>query len=559
MFPMVCFRRSAALLAASALFTVQGCKDSAPPNASKPAPSQTVPAVKTAIPTSFDEVTAQLDPGGNFYFYLSTEQWLAGLSQQIASLREIVLSAAPGGDPAARAKTERLLDAAISFVQRSGLEQVRGFGASTITSELHLKRRKMFLHHPAGQGTGYLWSMVGKAAHRLDGLDLLPRKTAAAGFNDIDLAEVLATIRAEVAALEMPEVQQGLDMGLLQFSAMAGMPLEELLQSLGDSFGIIGTLDPEKQVTFPEQWSKAPAPKPAGAILLRVKDDRLFKLADRMLGANPAVVRVDEPALQMRSMPMPVTPDFEARPTIAQWDGWLIVASDEALVREIIAAKKEGNGYKSLPEFTKIAAGLPREGNSFQITTAAFGDALSQFQRDGLKAQQMTFPGQAQLMEKLMGFQRVNASYSVATRRVDGVLVVSQEILPENSTASALPIAPLAFAAGVAGPFLAGVEKRGAETRSLSQVRQIVLACKLYAADHGGAFPPTLAELVPDYLPDAKSLVSPLATEDPEGYNYTSGLNEKAAPETILLEDKHATAQGFRIVGRVDASAEIFK
>ena len=49
-------------------------------------------AVVSAEKTSFTEVIAQLDPGGSLYAYLSTSQWLEGLSGRIQGWRDAVLS-----------------------------------------------------------------------------------------------------------------------------------------------------------------------------------------------------------------------------------------------------------------------------------------------------------------------------------------------------------------------------------------------------------------------------------------------------------------------------------
>ncbi|PYR84150.1 MAG: hypothetical protein DMG19_17430 [Acidobacteria bacterium] len=44
----------------------------------------------SAVKNSFQEVTSHLDSGGNLYLYLSTEEWLSGLSAQIAQFRNIL-------------------------------------------------------------------------------------------------------------------------------------------------------------------------------------------------------------------------------------------------------------------------------------------------------------------------------------------------------------------------------------------------------------------------------------------------------------------------------------
>jgi len=72
------------LTAVLLLIVANGCgkkeetKSSTPPQPTQPA------AVVSAEKTSFNEVTAQLDPGGSLYAYLSTSQWLEGLSDEEA-------------------------------------------------------------------------------------------------------------------------------------------------------------------------------------------------------------------------------------------------------------------------------------------------------------------------------------------------------------------------------------------------------------------------------------------------------------------------------------------
>src|SRR3954468_11045709 len=86
-------------------------------------------------------------------------------------------------------------------------------------------------------------------------------------------------------------------------------------------------------------------------------------------------------------------------------------------------------------------------------------------------------------------------------------------------------IAIIAVLASIALPVFSSVQERGAQTKDLSNAKQIALACKLYAADNDGKFPdkdgqaadpPTTALtssstsnaafacLVPNYMPSEK-------------------------------------------------------
>jgi hypothetical protein len=105
-------------------------------------------------------------------------------------------------------------------------------------------------------------------------------------------------------------------------------------------------------------------------------------------------------------------------------------------------------------------------------------------------------------------------------------------------------------------PVFGDVAVKGKETKSLANAQQIVTACHLYALDHQEAFPKTLEELVPQYLPDRKTLVCPLSPGETVGYEYFGGTTEDSA-EKILVMSKWQDWTGKRIVVTVGGSAEI--
>jgi prepilin-type N-terminal cleavage/methylation domain-containing protein len=79
-------------------------------------------------------------------------------------------------------------------------------------------------------------------------------------------------------------------------------------------------------------------------------------------------------------------------------------------------------------------------------------------------------------------------------------------------------ISIIAILAGIALPVFGQVQERGAQTKALSNAKQVGLACKLFAQDYDGNFPQwtdtalrtgtpadanvALQALVPDYIPD---------------------------------------------------------
>lgn len=548
-------RNFPALLLSGAL-ALAGCgkKDEAPkaPEAGEPSTA----AVKSAVENTYDEVAAQLDPGGSFYLYLSTEQWLANLGTHVETMRHALVS--PSMPEAQREQAERAFKIMQDLVQRSGVQDVTGLGASSIALEPGLHRNKVFVHHHAGKGGGFLWNAFGKAPHALEPLAFLPADTALASFSDIDLALLVKIVRDEIAASESPEAQRALDQAMLKFSMMAGMSLDEALASLGGAAGVVITLDPAKPmaIPMPAAGGENTIPTPRLALFFKTNDDRIFKQIDTSMAQMPNLEKVDEAEVKMRTMSLPLSPEMVLRPTAAQWGGWLIIASDDKLVRDFIAAKTSGKGFTATPEFQKLSSGLPGEGNGFQLVTELFAKTVMDFQKRTMQGGSMP-PEQAALMEKLMSFQKPSAAYAVWMHRPDGWLSVGKSAQGAEQFLVPLVVVPVAIAAGMAMPIFSKVQEKGKATKSLNNAKQIGLACKLWATDNDGAFPPSLEVLVPDYIPTTQVFISPFNPTMPMGYTYHAGLTENSPPETVLIEDTFAPGEGKKVVVHVDISGEV--
>ena len=546
-----------------AILSFGGCQKQEPTGSSTGSISATTaptppapPSPVSAEPNSFDEVAAQLDRGGSFYAYVSTESWIAGLAAQFGSLRDILLATPNVANVADRKSAETAFQIMTNLCTHSGIGQVTGVGASSFALEPGLYRSKVFIHHHAGKGDGVFWSAFGTTPHPLTALELLPADTALAGFGDLDLAAVVAFLRREVEQSGVPEAQQGLAQMLKEFPSGAGMTLDEALGSLGGSLGFVLTLDAAKRLELPVGAEKISIPAPRAALLVQVKDDRIFKRLDQLLAASPGLVKTDEAGLQMRSLPSPVPPPIELRPTVALWGGYLILATDDQLVRALIAAKTTGKGFKSAAEFAKLTAGLPAEGNSFQLATAAFGETVARVQREMVKGQPGATAEQLAMLEKLLGSQKAGSTFSVSAHMPNGWLAVGKGSQGASQLLAPALIVP-AIGAGIAMPVFSEVRIRGNATKSLSNAKQIATACKIYATDNYGKFPPNLAALVPDYLPVAAIFVSPFAPDEPVGYTYQAGLKDTSPSKIVLIEDKFAGREKKRIIVHVDGSGEV--
>ena len=149
-------------------------------------------------------MTSHLDPGGDLFLYVNPEDWLKGLSsadQPVAESRDAV----PNSNPTDRLNVARFFDVLTSVVKNSGIEDVGGFGMSSIAREKGLYRSTYVLYHARGKDSGYMWSVFGKKPHPFDAIDLLPANTVFASFSDIDLPLVWSILDKEIGQSGIPK------------------------------------------------------------------------------------------------------------------------------------------------------------------------------------------------------------------------------------------------------------------------------------------------------------------------------------------------------------------
>lgn len=136
-----------------------------------------------------------------------------------------------------------------------------------------------------------------------------------------------------------------------------------------------------------------------------------------------------------------------------------------------------------------------------------------------------------------------------------GGLVIAGLILGYLTTA-ALILYLIGILAGVALPAFGTAQAAARETMCVAQARQVALACRMYASDNDGKFPPRLEDLTPTYLSDEKILLCPLKKDgEGSGYEYFGGKDTDPG-EKVLLRSRDRSSRGRRIVARVDQSAE---
>jgi hypothetical protein len=385
-----------------------------------PTPAASKPAIISAEKTSFDEVTAKLDRGGNLYVYLSTEQALSGLSAKMESISNFIGNL-PGVPGAQTATIGKIFDFANAWLKDSGIEQISGVGMSSIAREPGFYYSKMVVHHYPGQNAGEIWTLMGKGPHPLKELDLLPEDTVMATFSDLDLPLAWTNLQKHLKQLDISAVTDGLEKWPEQFRKLTELDFDKVLDSLGGNYGMILTLDAEKKVSLPIPGAPMEIPSPGLAIIVKVNSDVIFDRVDALCKGNPLVVRVDNPDLKMRTVTVPIPLPVELRPSIARSGDYLLLATTDTMIQDMLAVKAgKKKGFKSTAEFARLSQGIPEQGNNLSLVADRFVRAMMQIQQQALTNNGTMSPAQVSTLQHAFNNGTNYSAYSVGVNDSEG-------------------------------------------------------------------------------------------------------------------------------------------
>lgn len=484
--------------------------------------AQSADRITSAEPTAFAAVTAKLDPGGNLFAYLSTDQWLGGLSTQVGHFRDLLLNL-PEMSDRDRDEMRRVFVLIDSLVRHCGVESITGVGLSGIAVEKGLYRTRLVLQRaPGADREGYLWQWFGREPHALDWLDWLPANTAYAVSLDLDLAKVWAALRRESRAAGIPEMERGLARLDTRAREVLGRPLAEVLAGTAGSLGLALVLDPERKVTLPgPEGGKLEIPAPALVLGLKVKDQQLYDtLAGLVQQSAPpdALAQGEADGARWVGMSNPLPLPVSVRPTLGSAGGYLWVSSTRALFEQVQQVHAgAAPGLRSTAEFQRLAKGLPTRGNSLGFVSERFGQAVRSLQEGMMREISRTNPDfGAALLEDSWFMGRIPASLGIGWQDADGAQSVTQGTQhPVSQIASVVMVFPVAVGAGMLMPALAKAKGKAQQSVCANNLKQLALGLILYADAHDQFLPKDLGAIQP-YVGQPAVLYCPLDPSRPE-------------------------------------------
>ena len=409
--------------------------------------------ITSAKKTSFNEVTAKLNPGGSLYLYVSTEGLVKAVDEFAQNLRKI-LETKLAESPEKNKEALPIFDFIYSSIKKSGLMEISGIGVSSVALDEHLNHSKVVVHHYKNKGKGLIWELMPGGPHELIGLKMLPADTVLAGFADCNLNVLWQWIKTQVEASALPGVKKAI-LSVEPMLQLQGIQLNQLLESL-TGMGYLISLDSSTKCSIPMGGMALEFPEPAIALVCFVKDESLFNLLHAKL---PMAGYLEEKGMKKLQFPVPKMP-FTLEPVIVQKDNMMILASNKKILDAMFAAKEKGNGLIATEEFKKLSTRIPSSGNSFRFMSQRFLQTFLDIQKRIAQMTKKTTGKDASGMEIFDLFAPKMAVFGVMQNTDEGTVYMLNHTMGFESMILMPAAAAVGIVAAVAIPnFLTAMQK----------------------------------------------------------------------------------------------------
>ncbi len=472
--------------------------------------------------TYFKAVTSKLDPGGTSYLYFTPVNAYKMIGETFDSARKLVDTKMKGQTH--QKEVDAIFSLVKSFTVNSGLTEIKGCGFSSIAINNDLYRGRGVIYAPIRQGT--IWKIAG-SNRDFSLLKKLPANTVMAYNSQIRLDVLWSWLKQELAAsnIENKDVFDSLEDDLLR----RGIDLNKLLQSTTGEIGMVLTVDMDKIHEINIKGQPLKISKFQFALMLGVKDNKIFKLIKSRIPPMPQ--KNGAPAPQDRIIyTLPFLPDF-IKPTVADKGGYLFIASNPELV-DILADGAKARLIDT-PAFKKLSVGLPTDrGLAFSYASKNFTKFVIQIQNAFSKND----PVQSILAE-VQKFNNPVEVFKVEQLYDQGLLsVFNCNIDPTADILLKAAVVPVAISAGLLAPALNKAREKAKSAQTVNSLKQLGLALKMYAMDNSDKFPVTSGTDSLNLLVK-KNYIQASILKDKSGckYYYIGGLGEAMSPDLPLI------------------------
>ncbi len=423
--------------------------------------------IKPAEKTSFDEVTAKLNPGGGFYLYVGAERVIKAVDEFAAKLRQIIQTY-PTEAKEDTEKALKIYDFIYGLVKNSGIMEISGVGVSSVATGEKLNHSKVVVHHYKDKGKGLIWQLADPAPHEMILLKMLPADTVMAGYIDFKFNTLWTWIKTQVNASDLPDLKKGL-LSVEPMLQQQGIQLEKLLGSLV-GIGYALSLDSTVKCKLPLGQTPLEIPEPALAIFFSVKDDYVFNLIKSKL---PMGKTSEEKGMKKLQIPLPPgTMPFTVEPTLVHKDYLLILASNNKIVEAMLAALEKKNGLMAGEEFKKLSDRVPTEGNSFRFVSSRFFQTFREIQQKAMETGETKEDATKTWLKQFYGMlPKEIAAFGTAQRSEEGMVSTFNHTMGLEGLVLLPATAVAGVVAAIAVPNLLTAIEKGKQKATMGDLR----------------------------------------------------------------------------------------
>jgi hypothetical protein len=326
--------------------------------------------VEPIRPSTFKEVAAYLEPDGDVYLYLNSDQAAAKVLEFADVVAEGAGSCVACHQPKERPQVERVLKALRQFALETGALEIKGMGMSSVRKG-GMESSRAVLYHGDTQPTGRLWQIGGGKPHAFTGLLMMPKNTVAAYTGDCRLDLLWETIDS-LATTIGPDARDGLRE--LRKSLRELGDLDATMAAFTGQITIILTLDPERTTPLADN-PDVEIPELSLLIAASVNAAHLHGAFENAFGAHPQIEHLEIPGATAFTLRAEEEQPMRWWPTFAKTESQFIFASNPDVVSAALNVPV-GDGLATSAEFQQMQTGMPTEGNQLFFVSRRLGDEL---------------------------------------------------------------------------------------------------------------------------------------------------------------------------------------
>ena len=496
----------------------------------------------------FAPVAKHLRVGGHSYSFQDVDGVVEGW---LGFFETIARSPAMADDPEMAMIAD--LDLRSAF-DELGLLDVKAIGQSGSRVGSGTETRS-FYYVPEGRKG--LLSMAGGAAQPTWALSVAPAGADLVLEQEVHLSKLPGVVDSLLKVAGRADEREMLKSMLDQPMQPLSMTIGQFVKQADTRMLVVVETDKSRRISMPDSPEL-----PGFKILLGLADTEfLFKDMGELLTQQGFVVAANTPEYARIVAPGPMggpgAPLGENDIIGFHFDkqtGHTYVATDVDYLDQCLAG---ANPLTADPAFEELAAGLPLEGNGFHFISSEVREIIESaieqmIEQDSAEAAEARMG--MEVVMKFLPFPMKGAALGTVVNHPDGMLVISRR--PGHESMAGIPmgggVTTVAIMASLAVPVFSKIQEKANQTKGISNARQVVLACKIYADDFDGKYPANLQQLVQEEVIPAES--SDLLSWEGAPWLLFKGLSDSTDGSHVLIAAPSADATGHRIVGFNDGS-----